>query len=48
MGDLLDAARTATPEQAEQMVMGMVESGQLSQSQLEKHEQTARQQLGLG
>lgn len=48
MGDLLNVARTVTPEQAKQMVMSMVESGQLSQSQLEKYEQMARQQLGLG
>lgn len=48
MGDLLNIARTVTPEQAKQMVMSMVESGQLSQSQLEKYEQMARQQLGLG
>lgn len=48
MGDLLNIARTVTPEQAKQMVMSMVESGQLSQSQLEKYEKMARQQLGLG
>ena len=48
MGDLLNIARTVTPEQAKQMVMGMVESGQLSQSQLEQYEKMARQQLGLG
>ena len=48
MGDLLNIARMVTPEQAKQMVMSMVENGQLSQSQLEQYEKMARQQLGLG
>lgn len=48
MGDLLNVARTVTPEQAKQMVMSMVKSGHLSQSQLEQYEKMARQQLGLG
>nr|DAQ90938.1 MAG TPA: hypothetical protein [Caudoviricetes sp.] len=48
MGDLLNIARTVTPEQAKQMVIGMVENGQLSQSQLEQYEKMAKQQLGLG
>ncbi len=48
MEDLLNVARTVTPEQAKQMVMNMVESGQLSQPQLKQYEKMAKQMLGLG
>ena len=48
MEDLLNVARTVTPEQAKQMVMNLVESGQLSQPQLEQYEKMAKQMLGLG
>lgn len=48
MGDLLNVARSVTPEQAKQMVMNMVESGQLSQPQFEQYEKMAKQMLGLG
>lgn len=48
MEELLNVARTVTPEQAKQMVMNMVESGQLSQPQLEQYEKMAKQMLGLG
>lgn len=47
MEDLLNVARTVTPDQAKQMVMNMVESGQLSQPQFEQYEKMAKQMLGL-